>query len=188
MTVRLLSGEAGERAAAAELGIAVAGADLGGVGHLEDKLEDISAVLILTDSNDFNALAAAELCQALGTGRVFRLAPGAEELDFAPAYAEGGILFDGRLTYKELDRRFHEGAEIISGPPIAGGEERPADTTPLFAISHRGELEVVVAGTDISAFSRQRVLCLSGGGAAINSSGKGDAELHSPDHPGATTE
>ncbi len=84
----------------------------------------MSTALILTESDDFNALAAFELRQELGSTRVYRLAPAGAELDLVPAYAEGGMLFDERLTYAELTRRFQAGAGVVELAPGAIARSR----------------------------------------------------------------
>jgi hypothetical protein len=60
----------------------------------------------LTESDDFNALAAFELRQELGHDHVPTLPAEKDLLDAAPAHAEGGLLFAEDLTFSELTRRF----------------------------------------------------------------------------------
>ena len=110
----------------------------------ETALAEVSQVLIMTESNDFNALAAYELLQELGSGRVYRLAPDAGLIDLVGTSEEGGILFDKDLTYAEFTRRFEAGARIEEHTGTAG----PANgATPLFVVAEDGSLKVVTAGT-----------------------------------------
>ncbi len=160
MDARILTGDDGERAAAAAAGIEVVETDLA-EADFEEELEDVETVLLLTGSDDFNALAAAQLRQELGSDRVFRLPPRGGEIDFEPGYAEGGILFDESLNYDELERRFERGAELVEAPapaPGSGGE------IPLFRIDRRGDLAVVAAGAKRGPEPGERTLLLTAGG------------------------
>lgn len=77
------------------------------------ELEEVSVVLLLSDEDDFNALASALLEGALD-GQVFRLpsqAPGAGAV--AP-YLGGRQLFRDDLTGIALDRRHRAGARIVT--------------------------------------------------------------------------
>ena len=92
--VRLWTGQADEQAAARAEGIEADNARLGVERSArEAELEEVTDALLLTGSDNFNALAAFELRQELGHDHVFRLAPGTELLDLEPAYAEGRELF-----------------------------------------------------------------------------------------------
>ena len=113
----------------------------------------------MTDSDDFNALAAYELRGELGSGRVFRLAPGPGLLEMAPAYAEGGILFNRDLTYRELSRRLEAGARVEEVPePLATVAD---GATPLFALRANGDLRVITAGSGREVEAGERLICLS---------------------------
>ena len=126
----------------------------------EAELEEVSQALVMTASDDFNALAAHELRQELGSGRVFRLAPGTGLLDLVPTYAEGGILFAEDLTYAELTRRFEAGARIeeVSDGALRGGEN---GSTPLFVLTPDGGLRVMTAGGRAGLEAGERAICLS---------------------------
>jgi NhaP-type Na+/H+ or K+/H+ antiporter len=138
--VRLWTGRSEEQAAAREAGLEAGNARLGvDLASREEELEEITDALVMTESDDFNALAAFELRQELGRDHVYRLAPRGELLDLVPAYAEGQILFDEELTFSELTRRFDAGARLVQ---VA--EDRDG-VTPLFVLTSR-ELTVVTAG------------------------------------------
>jgi NhaP-type Na+/H+ or K+/H+ antiporter len=138
--VRLWTGRSEEQAAAREAGLEAGNARLGvDLASREEELEEITDALLMTESDDFNALAAFELRQELGRDHVYRLAPRGELLDLVPAYAEGRILFAGHLTFSELTRRFDAGARLVEV-----GEDRDG-VTPLFVLTGR-ELTVVTAG------------------------------------------
>jgi hypothetical protein len=138
--VRLWTGRTDEQEAARGAGLDAGNARLGvDLASREEELEEITDALLLTESDDFNALAAFELRQELGRDHVFRLAPRGELLDLVPAYAEGSILFGEELTFPELTRRFEAGERLVE---IDGDGQ---GVTPLFLLA-RGELTVVTAG------------------------------------------
>jgi NhaP-type Na+/H+ or K+/H+ antiporter len=162
--VRLWTGSRHERAAAHEAGLEAGevplGADLEG---REAELEEVSDALLLTESDDFNALAGFELRQELGGGRVFRLPPSEEHLDPGPAYAEGGFLFAKNLTFAEVTRRFEAGAQLVDlSPDPHWDHQLVADgLTPLFLISGDGSCRVVAAGAKPDLSPGTRVICLA---------------------------
>jgi NhaP-type Na+/H+ or K+/H+ antiporter len=160
--VRIWTGEPAEQGAAREAGLDVGNAKLGvDVETREAELEEVSKALVMTESDDFNALAAFELRQELGSGRVYRLAPGPGSLDLVPAYAEGGLLFAQELTYPELSRRFDLGARIIELRPNDLGRPE-SDVIPLFILTGDGALEIVTAGSELDLGAGARAICLTG--------------------------
>src|SRR3954471_5116930 len=143
LRVRVWTGQADEQAAARSAGLDAGNASLGGdASSREAELEEVTDALILTSSDDFNALAAFELRRELGNDHVFRLAEGTELLDIERAYAEGRTLFDDDLTFAELSRRFESGARVVAS---ANGQPEGA-LTPLFVVSRGGALRIVTAG------------------------------------------
>lgn len=141
--VRLWTSSRAEREAAGAAGLEAKPAPLGvDVESLESELEEVTDVLVMTSSDDFNALAAFELRQQLGRESVFRLAPREDAAVAVPAQAEGRILFAPGLTYPELSGRIEAGARIAAGGDGAG----PGEATPLFVHDADGELRVVPAG------------------------------------------
>ena len=77
----------------------------------EAELEEVTDALLLTGSDDFNALAAAELRAELGHGRVFRVAPDPTRPTWlAPPTSRASSA--RRLTLAELGRRL-AGARIV---------------------------------------------------------------------------
>lgn len=149
--VRLWTGQAEEQTAARSEGLDAGHARLGAEhAAREAELEAVTDTLLLTGSDNFNALAAFELRQELGHDHVFRLAHETELLDLEPAYAEGRELFDAALTFGEMTRRFDAGAAIVVRWPgeAANGHDgaRGRPGTLLFVISPTGQLRVVTAG------------------------------------------
>ncbi|WP_431676823.1 cation:proton antiporter [Kitasatospora sp. KL5] len=85
------------------------------------ELEGITGVLLLTEEDDFNALASVTLHETL-EGAVYRLGPATGGRGVVAPYTGGEVLFGGGLTRPELARRYAAGARISthsagSGPP-----------------------------------------------------------------------
>jgi NhaP-type Na+/H+ or K+/H+ antiporter len=161
--VRLWTGEPEEQEAARAAGLDAGNAKLGmDVETREAELELVSKALIMTGSDDFNALAAFELRQELGGGRVYRLAPSPHSLDLVPGYAEGGLLFARELTYAALSGRFEAGARIVELGPDDLGRAGRGGQIPLFLLTTHGALEVATADSGLDLGTGRRVLCLTG--------------------------
>lgn len=124
----------------------------------EAELEEVSTVLVMTESDAFNGSAAYELRQELGSLRVFRLAARSGSLDSVPTHAQPGILFADDLNYAELTRRFEAGARIEELPDNVRGR----DSIPLFALSPDGNLKVMTANRPTGLDAEERAICLSG--------------------------
>ena len=115
LSVRMWVGPPGDRAAAQAAGLnAERGRIMIDAVNREAELEEISDALVLTRSDDFNALAAAELRATLGHGHVYRVAPDPNEPDLLSPPVEAGILGGAGLTFAELSRRFAAGAHFIT--------------------------------------------------------------------------
>ena len=109
--VRVWTGDADERSAARSAGL---DADRGRmmVDSLsrEAELEEVTDALLLSDSDDFNALAAAELRTELGHERVLRHAPDPERTALVPPEGEYGLL----LTFAEMSARIGNGERVVA--------------------------------------------------------------------------
>jgi hypothetical protein len=163
--VRLWTGRSDEQAAAREAGLAAGNARLGvDLATREEELEEVTDALLVTESDDFNALAAYELRQDLGHDHVFRLSAAGDVLDLVPTYAEGSILFDRDLTYSELTRRFEAGAELVEVTGAGHG------VTPLFVVAEDGELTIVTAGARPTPHTGDTSICLTAPGPSPESS------------------
>ena len=149
VAVRMWVGPAADRAAAQAAGIeADRGRMMVDAVDRDAELEEVTDVLLLTRSDDFNAVTAAELRGEFGHGHVFRVAPDPEEPDLLPPSSEGGILGDAALTFAELSDQFAAGARIVIR--TAEGPFRPADGStevPLFAVGSDGRLSVAADGS-----------------------------------------
>jgi NhaP-type Na+/H+ or K+/H+ antiporter len=123
----------------------------------EAELEEVTDALLLTQSDDFNTLGAAELRDELGNRHVFRLAPRPDQPDLLPPAREPGILGDRSLTFTELDRRFAAGARIVTRSARDGAE---ADV-PLIAVGPAGRLSIAADGRPPDAQADDTVIALA---------------------------
>ena len=105
------------------------------------QLEGITAVLLLTGEDDFNALGSTVLASGVD-GPVYRLAARLPSHGVVAPYTGGEILFDPRLTRYEVGRRYAAGARIRTRPANGGA---PADGSLLFLVRADGRLAPVTA-------------------------------------------
>ena len=99
-------------------------------------LEGITAVLLLTDEDDFNALAATVLSGNSET-RVYRLAPRLPSHGVVAPYTGGDTMFAPSLTRYDIAQRHNSGARITTAP--ANGPLPPGADL-LFLINPGGAL------------------------------------------------
>ena len=103
------------------------------------RLEGITAVLLLTDEDDFNALASVLLADTVGE-RVYRLAPPQRSHGVVAPYTTGEILFANSMTRPAVSERYADGARIIAhGADCA----LPAGADLLFVVRADGQLVAV---------------------------------------------
>ena len=100
------------------------------------RLEGITAVLLLTDEDDFNALASMLLTETV-EGRVYRLAPPQRSHGVVAPYTTGEILFANDMTRPAVTKRYQDGARIV-----AHGTDGvlPAGQDLLFVVRADGQL------------------------------------------------
>ncbi|MFF4350621.1 cation:proton antiporter [Streptomyces sp. NPDC001530] len=100
------------------------------------ELEGLTGVLLLTEEDDFNALAATHLAGSV-EGTVYRLAPPVDSEGVVAPYSGGQVLFGAALTGAELTRRHDRGARVLThhvrGP-------LPDGTDVLFLVRGDGRL------------------------------------------------
>jgi NhaP-type Na+/H+ or K+/H+ antiporter len=106
------------------------------------ELEGITMVLLLTDQDDFNALAAVGL-EGMLDGGVYRVMASRRTVGVVAPFTRGELLFGGRLTGAELARRHRAGAEITV---CERGDDGDLDGTEvLFVVRTDGRLIPVTA-------------------------------------------
>jgi NhaP-type Na+/H+ or K+/H+ antiporter len=103
------------------------------------EIEGVTEVLLLTDEDDFNALAATTLRGNLD-GPVYRVAAPRHTHGVVAPYIDDEVLFSESLTRVALDVRHVHGATIVSRPatdPVPAGHEL------LFVVHADGQLKPV---------------------------------------------
>jgi hypothetical protein len=106
-------------------------------------LDGITMVLLLTDEDDFNALASAIL-RGNVEGPVYRLRPRLPSHGVVAPYTGGEALFGPELTRPAVIRRYAGGARIAARP---GRDPLPAASEVLFLIRAGGQLAPVTDRT-----------------------------------------
>jgi NhaP-type Na+/H+ or K+/H+ antiporter len=115
--VRLWTGDADAQAAARAAGMdADRGRMMVDAVTREAELDEVTDALLLTDSDDFNAMAAAELRAELGYEHVQRLAPHPDAPYLVPPAHEGGLL----PSYDNLTQAFADGAQVVATKGAGG--------------------------------------------------------------------
>ena len=112
----------------------------------ETELEEVTDALLLSRSDDFNALAASELRADLGHGHVYRIAPDPHEPDLQQPPIAGDILGPEPLTLEELTRRLDNGARFLEIPVRStNGVQLAPEPELLFIVGANGAMR---AATD----------------------------------------
>jgi NhaP-type Na+/H+ or K+/H+ antiporter len=107
------------------------------------EVEGITEVLLLTDEDDFNALAATTLRGNLD-GPVYRVAPPRQTHGVVAPYTDDEVLFGEALTRSALHTRHDQGASITSRP---AADPVPAGHDLLFVVHRDGQLTAVTGHT-----------------------------------------
>ena len=141
----------------------------------EAELEEVTDALLVTRSDDFNTLCAAELRDELGHGHVYRVAPQSGEPDLLPPSREAGILGNRTLTFAELERQFAAGARIASRSAEELRRPEGAWTdVPLFTVARDGRLSIAADGRPLNTRSGDTVIVL----APVGSPDAADTQTH----------
>jgi NhaP-type Na+/H+ or K+/H+ antiporter len=115
----------------------VAGEELAASLRKRSELEDVSDVMLLTDEDGYNSLAANVLAGQSATP-VYRLAPRRGYSLEATEKANAAILFSSLLTHDDMTRRYESGSRI--GSEAADGTIATG-TEVLFLIDRAGRLK-----------------------------------------------
>ncbi len=148
VAVRMWVGTAGDQSEARAAGLdANRGRIMVDAISREAELEEVTDALMLTPSDDFNTLGAAELRDELGHQHVYRVAPDPHDPDLLPPSREIGILADRSLTFAELDRQFAAGAQIVCRSADADHwSDGEPPIVPLAAVGPDGRLRFAADG------------------------------------------
>ncbi|MEU0398068.1 cation:proton antiporter [Streptomyces sp. NPDC006208] len=146
LDVLMWAGVDEERERIREAGIELATGDmLATATNPRARLEGVTAVFLLTDDDDFNALASV-VVQDNVEGPVYRVGPPHEGHGVVAPYTGGDILFGLRLVRPTLAARYEGGDRFVV---------EPADTTPgsgydtLFVVRADGRLEPVTETQEV---------------------------------------
>ncbi|MGW7440300.1 cation:proton antiporter [Streptomyces sp. NPDC054849] len=138
--VQMWAGLGEERERIKEAGIKLARGDLLATAtNPRARLEGVNAVFLLTDDDDFNALASVVVEDNI-EGPVYRVGPPHESHGVVAPYTGGAILFGGSLVRHVLAARYEQGARFLVQP--ASDPVPPAHET-LFVVSADGRLDPV---------------------------------------------
>jgi hypothetical protein len=123
------------------------------------RVEGVTAILLLTEEDDFNALAATTLADP--DTPVYRLAPRRSSHGVVAPYVAGETLFAPNLTRPALTARKAAGAHIS----IARANGTPPEAADmLFLINHDGELIPVTSSRTPTPEHGDTLVVLTGGG------------------------
>ena len=135
------------------------------------RLEGITAVLLLTDEDDFNALASVLLAESV-QGRVYRLAPPQPSHGVVAPHTGGEILFGPGMTRPAITARSHDGARII----MHGADGMlPAGQDLLFRVRADGQLTAVTQSSTPAPRAGDTIVAL--GPALAQPADRGPASL-----------
>ncbi|MFG2751545.1 cation:proton antiporter [Streptomyces xanthophaeus] len=142
LDVQMWAGQKEERAHIEEAGIKLARGDLLATAtNPRARIEGVNAVFLLTDDDDFNALASV-LVEDNVEGPVYRVGPPKESHGAVAPYTGGAVLFGGALLRHVLADRYEQGARFVvqsASDPLPAGHET------LFVVRDDGRLEPVDA-------------------------------------------
>src|SRR3954447_20626150 len=146
-----------ERRRVRDAGLELASGDLlaaaaGGRG----RLEGITMVLLLTEEDDFNSLAALLLADGV-EGSVYRVGQADPGVGVVAPFLEGEVLFAEGLTRDAVTRRHAAGDRIVLVP----GDSVPPGSDVLFVLRASGELVPVTPSGAPDAAPGDGVLCLA---------------------------
>jgi hypothetical protein len=120
------------------------------------QLESINAVLLLTNEDDFNALASTVLAGSV-EGPVYRLGPRLPSHGAVAPYTGGEILFGTGLTRYDISHRYASGAQIVNRPANGG---LPAGMDLLFLVRADGKLIPVTTASTPAPQSEDTLVLL----------------------------
>ncbi|MGW6985340.1 cation:proton antiporter [Streptomyces sp. NPDC054932] len=138
LDVQMWAGLNEERERIKDAGIKLARGDLLATAtNPRARLEGVNAVFLLTDDDDFNALASVVVEDNV-EGPVYRVGPPHESHGVVAPYTGGAVLFGGSLVRHVLASRYEQGARFLVRP---AADPVPPDHEALFVVSADGRLD-----------------------------------------------
>ncbi len=146
-----------ERERIKDAGIALAKGDLLATAtNPGARLEGVTAVFLVTDDDDFNALASVVM-QDNVEGPVYRVGPPHESHGVVAPYTGGDILFGTALVRHVLAARYLQGARFLVQP---ASSPVPPDHDTLFVVRADHQLEPVTAKQSVTPQAGDSVVLL----------------------------
>ncbi|MFE0451757.1 cation:proton antiporter [Streptomyces sp. NPDC058914] len=155
--VLMWAGSAQERTRIEEAGIEPAAGELmAAVTDAQARLTGVTSVFLLTDDDDFNALAAIVLRDGV-EGPVLRVGAPPDSQGVVAPYTAGDTLFGPELPRHALAARHEQGARFDVQPASA---PLPPGHRPLFVVRHDGRLEPVTDVRRVTADDRDTLVVM----------------------------
>ncbi|MER6997195.1 cation:proton antiporter [Streptomyces sp. NPDC000410] len=120
------------------------------------RLEGVTEVLLLTDDDDFNALASVVVRDSV-EGTVYRIGPPHDSRGVVAPYTGGDILFGSSLVHGTLTDRYERGARFVVRP--AAGSP-PPEHDMLFVVRADGRLDPVTPSQAVTPLEGDTVVLL----------------------------
>ncbi|MFE9466565.1 cation:proton antiporter [Streptomyces virginiae] len=137
LDVLMWAGDEAERERIKDAGIELAqGELLATATNPRARLEGVTAVFLLTDDDDFNALASV-MVQGNVEGPVYRVGPPHTSRGVIAPYTGGDVLFGSRLVRHVLAEHYRQGARYLVQPAT---RPAPPDFETLFVVRADGRL------------------------------------------------
>ncbi|MFE1894982.1 cation:proton antiporter [Streptomyces yangpuensis] len=147
LDVLMWAGDEDERERIRDAGLELAqGELLATATNPRARLEGVTTVFLLTDDDDFNALASV-VVEGNVEGPVYRVGPLHEGHGVVAPYTGGDVLFGTRLVRQVLAERYRRGARYLVQP---ASRPVPADSETLFVVRGDGRLHPVTEGGAVS--------------------------------------
>ncbi|AVZ76973.1 sodium:proton exchanger [Streptomyces lunaelactis] len=161
--VLMWAGHDEERERIREAGVELASGDLLAIATDPGaRLEGVSAVLLATDDDDFNALASVVMQDSV-EGPVYRVGPPHESHGVIAPYTGGDILFGSSLVRHVLATRYESGARFMVQP---ASSSLPPEHDRLFVVRANRRLVPVTEKQQVTAEEGDSVVLLVPGPSA----------------------
>ncbi|MFF3332837.1 cation:proton antiporter [Streptomyces sp. NPDC002888] len=157
LDVLMWAGSARERNRIEEAGIELAAGELMAAATApQARLHGVTSVFLLTDDDDFNALATIVMQDSV-EGLVHRVGPPPDSPGVVAPYTAGDTVFGPELTRRTLAASYERGARFHVRPASASG---PSGQRPLFVVRRDGRLEPVADALRVAAVEGDTLVLL----------------------------
>ncbi len=136
-------------------------------GILDDlPMECTGRMLALTDNSELNALAAVRFSKYLGSDNVYQLSPAKGGVSLPiPEQMRGHILFDKDMIFKELEKNYFSGTQVVlvkkdAATMLASYTDEGKFALLLFVITSDGRLLVSTADNPLTPSANQAAILL----------------------------